>query len=116
MKFVNMKLNILLPSIGVVLFLFGCSTLDPEHQSAQNAEPTENILQLKCGALTLEVQMGKLMPSQEEQVKEFKTRCRIDKVANQIELRHNLGDADRANPINIRPNPTNSGLPPDVGR
>ena len=82
-----MKLNILVPAIGTALISFGCSTLNPESQSAQGATEAENVIEIECGARTFEVQIDKLTPEQEEQLEELKTRCRIDNVAHKLETR-----------------------------
>ncbi|MCY4129295.1 MAG: hypothetical protein OXG15_08655 [Gammaproteobacteria bacterium] len=84
MKFVNMKLNVLVPFIVVTLVSLGCSTLDPESQSDQGVTEAENVIEIECGARTFEVQIDKLTPEQEEQLEEFKTRCRIDNVAYKL--------------------------------
>lgn len=90
MKIVKMRQHVLFTFIGVALVSLGCSTLDPENQSAQVAVSIENVEKIKCGARIYEVPIDKLTAEQKDQLKEFKTRCRIDNVAQNLETRSGL--------------------------
>lgn len=87
MKIVEMKQPVLFTFIGVALVSLGCSTFDPENQSTQIATSTDNVEKIKCGARIYEVPIDKLTAEQRDQLKEFKTRCRIDNVAHNLEMR-----------------------------
>ena len=90
MKIVNTKRYVLFTLIGVALVALGCSSLDPENQSAQIAMSTDNVEKIKCGTRIYEVQIDKLTTKQKDQLQEFKTRCRIDNVAHNLETRSGL--------------------------
>ena len=77
----------------------------------QTVASAENILKIPCGAHTLEVRLDALTPEQEEQLKELKTRCRIENVAHKQERKPGfIGSGVYSDPAN------RDLVGPDVGR
>ena len=84
---VGMNLITLVSCTGVAMISIGCGTLGPQNQSTQIVSSAENVIEIQCGERTIEVQADKLTSEQKEELEQLKTRCRIDAVADKLELR-----------------------------
>lgn len=91
MLIVKTKLKFLAPVFGFVFVLLGCSAVNTENPSEQNAASAANVIKFACGLKTFEVQIDSLTPEQKEEVEKLKVRCRIDNVAENLE--RNIGGA-----------------------
>ena len=111
MTFIKSKLTTAVTVVGIACISVGCSTIDPENQAAQNPTSTENVVEMECGDHILEIKIDDLTREQKEELKELKTRCRIDTVARKLEVKPGfIGSGVYSDPAN------SDRVGPDVGR
>ena len=110
MKIINSKLHVILPVLGVACFALGCSTLNLGNEVAQSVVSSPKVIEIECGKKTYEVQIDNLTPTQEKELEELKTGCRIDNVAHKLEVKPGRRYGVYDDPAN------RDFVPPDRGR
>ena len=91
MLIVKTMLKYLVPAIGIVFVLLGCSAVNTENPSEQNAPSTANVTKITCGLKTYEVKTDSLTTEQREEIEQLKTRCRVNNVAQKLDRQLNIG-------------------------